>query len=109
MDVVHTVAAVLGPYFAFGFGVGLADWLSLYPELTRQQIYLRAIPVGLVMVSSMIKVATVSVETGSAFEQYYGHTDSIPEYLLFMGTLMFIGTLVPDMFNVLRTRFGRRD
>ena len=106
MDILHSVAAVFGPYVAFGFGVALADWLTLYPNLRREQISLRAIPVGLVAVSTMLMGVTVSVEhtAESAVEKYYGHTESIPEYLLFTGTIMFFGTLVPDIFDVLRTR-----
>lgn len=81
--------------------------LSLYPKLSREQICLRAIPVGLVMVSTMLMGVTVSVEHSpeSAVQKYYGHTESIPEYLLFLGTIMFTGTLVPDLFDILRARF----
>ena len=107
MEVFHSVAAVLGPYLAFGFGVALADWLALYPSLSTLQIYLRSIPVGLVTVSTMLMGVTVSVENTveSGVEKYYGHTESVPEYLLFVGMIMFIGTLVPDMFDILRARF----
>ena len=51
---------------------------------------------------------TVSIEhtAESAVQKYYGHTESIPEYLLFLGTIMFFGTLVPDMFDILRARFA---
>lgn len=103
-----SVAAVAGPYIAYAIGVYLADKLSLYPRLRRDQIYLRAVPVGLVAVSTMLMGVTVSVEPtpGSTVQKYYGHTESIPEYLLFLGTIMFIGTLVPDMFDILRTRFS---
>ena len=95
----------MGSYIAFFVGVCLADWLALYPNLKRAQIYLRAIPVGLVVVSTMLMAATATHVTESGTEKYYGHTDSIPEYLLFMGTVMFFGTLVPDTFDVLRNRF----
>ena len=108
LRVLIPVAAVAGPYLAYAVGVGLADRLWLYPALSREQIYLSSIPVGLVAVSTMIMGVTVSVEhtTESAVQKYYGHTESIPEYLLFLGTIMFFGTLVPDMFDLLRARFA---
>ena len=60
------------------------------------------------MVSTMLMGVTVSVEPAPEFavQKYYGHTESIPEYLLFLGTIMFIGTLVTDLFDILRTRFS---
>lgn len=112
MEVLHSVLAILGPYIAFGFGVFLADRLALYPGMKRWMIYLTAIPVGFVTVSTMLMgvTVTVSVEhtTGSAVEKYYGHTESIPEYLLFMGTIIFFGTLAPEIFDLLRTRFRQQ-
>ena len=103
------VAAIAGPYLAYIIGVILADKLCLYPTLTKQQIYLKAIPVGLVAVSTMLMGVTVSVPgtAGGDVKVYYGHTESVPEYLLFLGTIMFIGTLVPDMFSILRARLTR--
>ena len=107
MDIFISLAAVAGPYVAYAIGVVLADKLSLYPKLRQEQIYLSAIPVGLVMVSTMLMGVTVSVEHAPelAVQKYYGHTESVPEYLLFSGTIMFTGTLVPDLFDILRNRF----
>ena len=75
-----------------------------HPTLKSGQIYLRALPVGLVTVSTMLMGVTVSVEhtTETAVQKYYGHTESIPEYFLFLGTIMYTGTLVPDMFDGIR-------
>ena len=77
------------------------------PHVTKKQIYLMAIPVGLIAVSMLLMGVTVSVEnqTQSGVVKHYGHTESIPEYFLFLGTVMFVGTLVPEMFNVYRERF----
>ena len=108
LDIFYSVAAVAGPYVAYVIGVVIADKLLLYPHLREGEIYWRAFPVGLVAVSTMLMGVTVSVEhtTESAVQKYYGHTESIPEYFLFLGTIMFTGTLVPDLFDILRARFG---
>ena len=100
------VLAIADPYAGFVLGVLIADLTSLYPNLTRGQLWLRASPVGTVVVSIMLQAATVSIPCEGELHEHYSHAGSVPEFLLFVGSMAFIGTLAPDMFGVYRARLS---
>ena len=110
-DTVFMAAASFAPYLAYAFGVWMAGQLKLYPRLRNYEMYLMAIPVGLIAVSGLLVSTTVTVLPGNACqcaagtpETVYGHFESLPNGLLFLGTMMIFGTLVPDLFQTIRAR-----
>ena len=98
----HPVVAFGVPYAAGFFGTFIADMLSLYPDVKRPHLYLMSVPVTLVTVGVLLSATTVSVPvdspSGTIREYCCGHTQSIPGFGLFVGTMMFYGTLAPDLF-----------
>ena len=99
----HPVIAYGLPYLACFFGASIADILSLYPGMKRTHLYLVSIPVTLVTVGILLSTVTVSVPVdgspGTIREYCCGHTQSIGGFGLFLGTLMFYGTVAPDIFT----------
>ena len=91
------------PYVACFFGACIADVRSLYPEMKRTHLYLVSIPVTLVTVGILLSTVTVSVPVdgtpGTIREYCCGHTRSIGGFGLFLGTLMFYGTVAPEIFT----------
>lgn len=98
----HPVVAFGLPYVACFFGAYIADVRALYPEMKRTHLYLVSIPVTLVTVGILLSTVTVSVPvddvSGTTRQYCCGHTQSIGEFGLFLGTLMFYGTVAPDIF-----------
>ena len=98
----HPAVAYGVPYLACFFGTFIADMLSLYPGVKRLHLYLMSVPVTLVTVGVLLSATTVSVPvagpSGTIREYCCGHTQSIPGFGLFVGTMMFYGTLAPDLF-----------
>ena len=98
----HPVVAFGVPYVACFFGTFIADMPSLYPDVKRPHLYLMSVPVTLVTVGVLLSATTVSVPvdspSGTTREYCCGHTQSIPGFGLFVGTMMFYGTLAPDLF-----------
>ena len=98
----HPVVAFGVPYAACLFGTFIADMLSLYPGVKRLHLYLMSVPVTLVTVGILLSATTVSVPVdsppGTIREYCCGHTQSIPGFGLFVGTMIFYGTLAPDLF-----------
>ena len=96
----YYIVTFLGPLVAFFVGVVISDWMKLYAALERKHIYLMSLPVGLVTVGILVSGASVVVNNTTM----YGYTESFPAYITFFGTIMFYGTLVPEMFEVFRKK-----
>ena len=66
-------------------------------------LYVMSIPVILVTVGILLSSVTVSVQvdgaSGTTREYCCGHTKSVPGFGIFLGTLIFYGTVVPDIFT----------
>ena len=97
------------PFFAFVIGVLIATHLRLFDDLSTTYIWLLAIPVGFVTISSLLMVTTVRIRDPgiNATTIAYGHMTSVGAFLLFIGTLVLYGTLVPQLFNQVRTLIRR--
>ena len=101
---------VIAPYVTFAVVVIIADLLSLYPNMPRLHLYLKPVPVGLFVVSFLMLNGFLVVsptDTASGFRQeYYGHLQSMPHFVMFCATTMFAGTYAPGVFTAYRTTLG---
>ena len=84
--------------------------MSLYPGTKRAHLYLMSVPVTLVTVGILLSTVTVSVPvdgpSGTIREYCCGHTQSWWGFGLFLGTLIFYGTVAPDIFFMKRRAVG---
>ncbi|MCY4661849.1 MAG: hypothetical protein OXF93_18895 [Acidobacteria bacterium] len=102
---------ILAPYVTFLIGVFIADRLCLFPTMrSKAHLYLRTLPVGLFAVSFLMLngfVVVSATDTASGLRQeYYGHLQSMPHFLMFCATTMFAGTYAPGVFTAYRKVFG---
>ncbi len=105
----NTFAAFVLPFIAFGMGVYISDVIGLNSEESRKHVYLMALPVGLLTVGVLLSGTTVKVMAENGLPQvHHGHMQSFGIYLVFCGTIMFYGTLVPQLFKSYRDRIQRR-
>ena len=92
----------LGPMIAFIGGVFIANKLKLYEKLEGRNAALMSIPVGLVVLGTLITSVGVSLPNGNEVIVLYGYCQSFDKYLVFCGTTMFLGTTAPDLFGLYR-------
>ncbi|MDR6264228.1 MULTISPECIES: hypothetical protein [Rhodobacterales] len=105
----NSFAAFILPFMAFAAGVYISDVIGLNSEESRKNIYLMAMPVGMLTVGILLSGTTVKVMSEGGLPQvHYGHMQSFGIYLVFCGTIMFYGTLVPQLFKSYRDRFKER-
>ena len=67
-----------------------------------------SVPSGMVSTGLLISSASVAIpDEGSgqnAVTVHYGYMESVPEYIVFVGLLMFYGTATPELFEGIRNR-----
>lgn len=97
--------AFVVPFIAFGAGVFISDVIGLNAKESRRNVYLMALPVGLLTVGVLLQGTTVHVPDQNGFMTVrYGHLQGVGLYLVFCGTIMFYGTLVPQLFRSFRAK-----
>lgn len=84
------IIARLSPFIAFGLGVVLSVHLGLNGNVRAKHVYLMSIPVGLLTTGNILSISE------------YNFMDSLGKFCLFAGTMMFYGTLVPQLFDQAR-------
>ena len=93
-----------GPFLAFFFGVYISIRIGLNEETPGGHIWLMSFPVGLVAIGTLLTTTAVTVESSGVDQVYFGHMTSIQQFILFGGTVMFYGTLVPQLFHLNRSK-----
>lgn len=111
------------PLLAFIAGTEIFLQLGFHrpDNLSRKQVYLMSIPVGLVLVGWLLMSASVSTtefvggqgilgDLGECQTTIrYGFIESYERYSIFLGILVFYGTLTPELFHMIRDRFLSND
>ena len=93
------------PFMAFAVGVFISDVVGLNEGESRRNVYLMALPVGLLTVGILLQGTTVRIDLDAGLTLVrYGHMQGVGLYLVFCGTIMFYGTLVPQLFRSFRER-----
>jgi hypothetical protein len=94
----------LFPFLSFATGVYISDVLGLNEGQARKQVYLMALPVGLLTVGILLTGTSVTVDG----DVKHGHTQNLGVLMVFCGTIMFYGTLVPQLFKMNRKQMTSR-
>ena len=121
----NVVAIYLLPLAAFALGAEIFVQLDLHAAsgLTRRQVYMMSIPVGLVLCGWLLTTSSISTTQlvdsqvlpgGRIGSQQitlikYGFTESIERYFIFIGVLIFYGTLTPELFVTIRIKLSREN
>ena len=82
------------PFLSFWFGVYISIRLGLHGSMSRKVVFLMSVPVGIVTVGNFFVIAN----PGDFLDGY----TKFGSFLVLLGTLMFYGTLVPQMFAQMR-------
>lgn len=108
MAIWNMIAAFFIPFLAFAIGVWISDVIGLNESESRKNVFLMALPVGMLTVGILLSGTTVRVMSEAGLpEVHHGHMQSFGIYLVFCGTIMFYGTLVPQLFRSFRDRFQK--
>ena len=97
-----------GPFLAFGFGVRIAHVLKLYSNIKGKHLALMSFPVALLVLGTLLGSASVQDPLGGNRPRLYGYTESVGKYMVFSGTVMFLGTSTPNLFEVYRKRLKQQ-
>ena len=94
------------PFVAFFSGVLISDRLKLNGDLSRMHVWLMSVPVSFITIGNMLMIVRFETKSGNpeTINIEYGYMNSLPNFLVFIGTLIFYGTLVPQLFNQIRGR-----
>ena len=97
------------PFLAFWSGVYISVSLRLHGSLSPKHIYLTSIPVGFITVGnllSMMQLETMNENQGTVLT--YGYMNSPSNLFIFVGTLMFYGTMAPQLFSQISNRIQQQ-
>ena len=95
------------PFAAFALGVLISIKVGLNEETPVSHIWWMALPVCFVLIGTLLTTTAVSVEIAGARQSYYGHMATFPQFILFNGTIVFYGTLVPQLFHLNRSKLQK--
>ena len=79
----------------------IAEFIGLHQELKLKIKLIVSVPTGLVTTGLII--SSTSIELNGTTN--YGYMDSLHQYVIFIGIVMFYGTVAPELFASLRGRF----
>ncbi len=92
------IIALITPFLAFFVGVFISIKLELNGQSKHSHVVLMSIPVGLLTIGNLLMATNVNGQ--------YGFMGSAGQYLIFIGTVMLYGTLVPQLFESARSRIS---
>ncbi len=97
------------PFLAFWSGVYISVSLRLHGSLSPKHIYLTSIPVGFITVGNLLSM--MQLETMNENQETvltYGYMNSPSNLFIFVGTLMFYGTMAPQLFSQISNRIQQQ-
>jgi len=99
------------PFLAFALGVAVSIVLNLNGQVSPKHAICMAIPVAFFTIGNLLTAMSfVVVDPVTSTEiQQYGHLKSPGHFLVFIGTVMLYGTLVPQLFNQIRAKVSAPD
>lgn len=80
------------PFIAFGSGVCISVYLELNGNVRGKHVFLMSVPVSLLTVGNTLAISD------------YNYMNSLPNFSIFLGTMILYGTLVPQLFDQIRGR-----
>jgi hypothetical protein len=98
----------VAPFMCFAIGVFISIELGLNGDLSGKHTMLMAIPVGVLTVGNLLMTMSfmdVDPHTNSQVIKF-GHIQSVGQFLVFSGTVILYGTLVPQLFNQVRVKLS---
>jgi len=100
--------AVGVPFVAFFLGVAVSVVLNLNEDTPKLHVFVMGVPVSAVLIGTLLTTTNVTFTMPNGIDiDKYGHMSSVPEFLLFCGTIMFYGTLTPQLFHLNRRRITK--
>lgn len=98
------------PFAAFALGVYISIRLNLTGDLSTEHVVLMSIPVGILTIGNLLMIITVQVNDPDSGETLirYGHMNSVGQFLVFIGTVILYGTLVPQLFDQVRRQIQKK-
>lgn len=93
------------PFAGFAFGVLICDRMKLHSLENRANLWLISVPVALVTVATMVSSTRFHDEAGDMLTFKYAHIEDPNQFLMFLGIIIIMGTLVPASFDRLRDQF----
>ena len=97
--VVHVI-----PFGAYFFGVWITIALKLDVSVEPKEVFWKSIPVGCITIGTLLAVAMYDqpIPNSTSTRLAYGYYQDPPRFILFIGTLMFYGTLATQRFHQIR-------
>ena len=78
--------------------------MKLNAGLDGKSLVLLSIPVGLLILGTFIGAASHADPRSQDADRIYGYCESLSKYMIFLGTVMFLGTNTPKLFNHYREK-----
>ena len=95
---------LVAPIVAFAIGVWISHTLKLNAGIDGKALVLLSIPVGLLVLGTLISTASTNDPREGNTDRLYGYCESFSKYMIFNGTVMFLGTSTPKLFNYYREK-----
>lgn len=109
LSMLFWLGAYIAPFVMFFSGVGIGIKAKLHGSMNPRVIWMTALPVALLTIGNLLSATTymASDPDGSGSFRSYGYLDSVHQALIFYGTVMFYGTMSPQIFQKIRERLPR--